>query len=158
MSEPIATILLAHAEPSCCFDAGNTSTIKLLVLACTALIAKSTPYMLKTANEIAIGRLLLSSSTKMLRNSVVHPSKRSERLTTIVPTAINGLLRPYFDVERSANMPTIGCIIRPESGPAIQTRETCDLVRPRFNRYGVQYPISIPQVNLLSQVSNRITW
>jgi hypothetical protein len=51
---------------------------------------------------------------------------------------MNGLRLPYFDVERSAITPTIGCIIMPDMGPAIQTRDVRDFVRPSWRRYGVQ--------------------
>jgi len=61
---------------------------------------------------------------------------------------MNGLLLPHFDVLRSAHMPTIGCTISPESGPATQTAEVVDFFKPNCNRYGVAYVISRPQVSL----------
>lgn len=54
------------------------------------------------------------------------------------PTAMYGLLRPHLDVLESASAPTIGCTMRPDKGPAIQTNDVWLLVKPRFSKYGVQ--------------------
>lgn len=56
----------------------------------------------------------------------------------MLPPAINGRLLPHFDLDSSAMTPTIGCIIKPEIGPAIHTIDIRDLVMPRLRRYGVQ--------------------
>ena len=40
----------------------------------------------------------------------------------------------------------------PDSGPAIQTSEMRDFVRPSCRRYGVQYVVSMPQVNLVDSI------
>jgi hypothetical protein len=64
ISEPTATMRLAQLLPCCCFDIGNVSTINPLQLPCTALIAKSMPYMLSTATTIVWLFALVSSFTK----------------------------------------------------------------------------------------------
>lgn len=70
--------------------------------------------------------------------SLVHPSVIKLAATIQEPTAMYGLLRPHLDVLESAKAPTIGCTIRPDRGPAIQTKDVWLLVKPRFNKYGVQ--------------------
>ncbi len=54
------------------------------------------------------------------------------------PTAIMGRLLPHFEVDSSAMTPIIGWTINPDSGPATQTSDVCDLDSPRERRYGVQ--------------------
>jgi hypothetical protein len=63
---------------------------------------------------------------------------------------MNGRRLPYFDFDRSAITPTIGCITNPESGPAIHTSDVRLFVRPRFRRYGVQS--GIPELTYNSQL------
>lgn len=47
--------------------------------------------------------------------------------------------------------PTIGCIIKPESGPAIHTSDVFDLVSPSWSRYGVQSDIQSVSICPLRQ-------
>jgi hypothetical protein len=51
-----------------------------------------------------------------------------------VPTTMYGLRRPHLDLLESAKTPTTGCVIIPDSGPAIHTRDVWLLVNPRFRR------------------------
>jgi hypothetical protein len=115
--------------------------------ACTALIAKSTAYMARTATKIVTVFLKSPSSMKCPTISLVQPSTIKHAATNRDPITITGRRLPYFDVDLSAITPTIGCIISPESGPAIQTRDVFDFVNPSCNRYGVQ---SIPNQQLIS--------
>lgn len=55
--------------------------------------------------------------------SLVHPSVIRLPATIQDPTAMYGLLRPHLDVLESASAPTIGCTMRPDKGPAIQTND-----------------------------------
>jgi hypothetical protein len=71
---------------------------------------------------------------KYLTTSFVQPSNIRNIATNIVPKNMKGLRRPQREVERSATTPTMGCIIRPESGPATHTREILDFVRPSSRR------------------------
>lgn len=50
------------------------------------------------------------------------------------PITRNGLRRPKRERELSDKRPTIGCTIRPESGPATQARDTRRWGRPRRRR------------------------
>ena len=70
--------------------------------------------------------------------SFVHPRTSKHAATITDPIIMKGLRRPYLDMQRSDTTPTIGCIISPDSGPAIQTREVRDFERPSLRRYGVQ--------------------
>ena len=70
--------------------------------------------------------------------SFVNPSVSKLNATISAPPAMKGRRRPHFDVQESDMAPTMGCVKRPESGPAIQTSDVLDLVRPRLRRYGVQ--------------------
>jgi len=54
----------------------------------------------------------------------------------IVPNNMYGLLRPNREVQLSASTPISGCIMRPESGPATNTKAMFDLDNPRDNKYG----------------------
>lgn len=62
---------------------------------------------------------------------------------------MNGLRRPNLDVERSAMAPMTGWIRRDDRGPATQTRDVRDLVKPKLSRYGVQYAISSDQTKTM---------
>lgn len=79
-----------------------------------------------------------ASFTNMLTISVVQPSTNKHPATIIEPAIMNGLRRPHFDRDRSAMTPISGCMISPDRGPAIQTSDVRDLVRPSWSRYGVQ--------------------
>lgn len=70
--------------------------------------------------------------------SAVQPRTIKQKATTIEPKIINGLRRPHFDRDRSAITPIRGWMINPDSGPAIQTKETFDFVNPSWSKYGVQ--------------------
>lgn len=120
------------------------------------LIAKSTTYMARTATTIVsdlcytrpisivndmftMERLTVASSLiKRPTSSAVQPSVRRQATTTTEPPIMKGLRLPHFDLDRSAITPTIGWTIRPESGPAIHTRDVRLLLRPSWRRYGVQ--------------------
>ena len=60
---------------------------------------------------------------------------------------MNGLRLPHLPVQRSLTIPITGCITRPLSGPATQTRLRPLLLIPRESRNGLQYVISVPQAN-----------
>jgi hypothetical protein len=62
--------------------------------------------------------------------SAVQPSTIKQKATTNEPKIINGRRRPHFDRDRSAITPIKGWIINPDKGPAIQTNETLDFVKP----------------------------
>ena len=53
-----------------------------------------------------------------------------------VPPIMYGRLRPQRSVDRSASEPTRGCMISPDKGPAMNTRDMSDLESPREIRYG----------------------
>lgn len=78
------------------------------------------------------------SVTKLPTTSFVHPSTIKQRPTTSDPATMKGLRLPHFDLELSASTPTTGCMISPDRGPAIHTRDVRLLVRPSWRRYGVQ--------------------
>lgn len=80
--------------------------------------------------------------------SSVNPRSRRNMADMMAPVIMNGLRRPHLEVDLSATVPTIGCTISPDNGPAIHTREVLLLVRPRERRYGVQYVCSTPHTNL----------
>ena len=69
--------------------------------------------------------------------SAVHPSTNKAKPTIMVPPIMNGLRRPHFDLELSASTPMTGCIMSPDNGPAIHTRDVWALLRPSWRRYGV---------------------
>lgn len=89
------------------------------------------------------------SETNEAMISLVKPRERRPNATITEPMAIIGRLLPHRDVDSSARTPMIGCTIRPDSGPATQTRDVCPLVRPSDSRYGVQYVISTPHVKVI---------
>ena len=120
-----------------------------------ALIAKSTAYILATASIMVHVRFYKTSAsvhpfqptfplTKSVSSiniptiSPVHPSTNKPKPTIMVPPIMKGLRRPHLDLELSASTPTTGCIISPESGPAIHTSDVWALLRPSWRRYGVQ--------------------
>ena len=70
--------------------------------------------------------------------SVVQPRTKRQMATNIEPPIMYGRRRPHFDFELSVIMPTSGCIMMPESGPAIHTADVRLFVRPSESRYGVQ--------------------
>lgn len=79
-----------------------------------------------------------ASVTNIPTISDVHPSTIKHIPTINDPPIMNGLLLPHFDLELSASTPTTGCMISPERGPAIHTKEVLLFVRPNWRRYGVQ--------------------
>jgi hypothetical protein len=81
-----------------------------------------------------LGHTVASSDVNKPTSSDVHPSSRRLAPTRTAPPIMNGRLLPYFDVERSDMAPTMGCMMRPESGPAIHTREVFDFVSPNRRR------------------------
>ena len=66
----------------------------------------------------------------------VNPSKSIAAVQITVPNDMYGLLRPNREVQLSANTPMIGCIMRPESGPAINTMAILDWDNPSDNGDG----------------------
>lgn len=105
-----------------------------------ALIAKSRAYIATTARTTV--NLLVVSPPSPPTNaptiSRVKPSTSRHNDTITAPTIIRGRRRPQRDVLSSATTPTMGWTIRPDRGPAIQTRLTFCFDRPRLRRYGVQ--------------------
>lgn len=96
--------------------------------------------MAKTARTI-VGYLAFSSlspppiqASTMPTISLVKPSTSRLTATMAVPATMKGLLLPHLDVFPSAMTPMMGWTIRPESGPAIQTRDVLLFVRPRLRR------------------------
>lgn len=77
-----------------------------------------------------------SVSVAMIKDAISLVQPRVIRLAATIedPTAIYGLLRPHLEVLESASAPTMGCTMRPDSGPAIHTNDVWLLVKPRFNR------------------------
>jgi hypothetical protein len=75
---------------------------------------------------------------KMPTISFAHAIIIRQAATMSDPTTINGLRLPYFDFDLSAITPTIGCMMSPDRGPAIHTRDVRLFVRPSARRYGVQ--------------------
>ena len=84
--------------------------------------------------EYRYGHTEASSDMNKPTTSDVHPSSSKPAPTRTEPPIMKGRLLPYLDVERSAMAPTTGCMMRPDSGPAIHTREVLDLVRPNWRR------------------------
>src|SRR5271156_3927840 len=66
------------------------------------------------------------SDIKKPTSSDVQPSINRPAPTKMEPPVMKGRLLPYFDVERSDRASTTGCMIRPERGPAIHTKEVRD--------------------------------
>lgn len=108
-------------------------------------MAKSVTYKASTAKK-TVSFLLksLSMGSSHATISLVQPSTSSDAETMIVAIKMYGLLRPHFDLLESARTPTIGWVMMPLSGPAIQTTDVWLFVNPRLRRYGVQYVISTP--------------
>lgn len=84
--------------------------------------------------------------------SSVNPRSNRSKADMMAPVKIKGLRRPHFEVDLSATVPTIGCTISPDKGPAIHTRDVLLFVKPRERRYGVQYVCSTPQTKLRKQL------
>jgi hypothetical protein len=101
-------------------------------------MAKSTPYMLMTARKIVIDLDASDAGMTMATISDAQPRERRQKHTITAPPTMYGLLRPQLDLDLSDKVPTIGCIISPERGPAIQTKDTLLFVSPRLRRKGVQ--------------------
>lgn len=74
------------------------------------------------------------SCTNHPTTSDVQPNNNKQDATISAPPSINGLLRPHLDRDRSAITPMRGWIMRPDNGPAIQTRDVRDFVRPSWRR------------------------
>lgn len=108
-----------------------------------ALMAKSTMYMAITARTMVGILAALSSWMNHPTISRVKPSIRRLTATTTAPITMRGRRRPHFDLLSSAMTPTMGWTIRPDKGPAIQTREVLLLVSPRSSRYGVQSDVDL---------------
>jgi hypothetical protein len=70
--------------------------------------------------------------------SFVNPRVRRHNATMSEPRRIMGRLLPHFEVDSSAMTPMMGWTIKPDMGPATQTRDVWPLVRPSESRYGVQ--------------------
>lgn len=106
---------------------------------------------------------LSRSSTKYATSSFDQPSVNRHTATAHVPPTINGRLLPYGPVLWSEIMPMIGCMINPDSGPAIQTwtkvesqrrmrwtvllqltRDMPPLLRPSASKKGLAYVCSVP--------------
>jgi len=68
--------------------------------------------------------------------SLAHASVIRHRMVARAPPMMNGRLRPHDMRQLSLFMPTYGWTSAPESGPAIHTRASMDLLRPRDRRYG----------------------
>lgn len=98
----------------------------------------------------------LSMGSNHATISLVQPSTKSDAETMIVAIKMYGLLRPHFDLLESARTPTIGWVMMPLSGPAIQTTDVWLFVNPRLRRYGVQYVISTP-LGLQSAFTSQMT-
>ena len=98
-----------------------------------ALIAKSITQIANTASQ-TVAFPAASPSRNSPTNSRVKP--RTSRLADTIrdPTTIKGRRRPKRDVDLSATAPTNGWVMRPDIGPAIQTREELDFVRPSSRR------------------------
>jgi hypothetical protein len=79
--------------------------------------------------------------------SLVNPNVSRDNATMRAPPMMKGRRRPHFDVHESDMAPTMGCVKSPERGPAIQTRDVLDFVRPRFRRYGVQSSTGMERVS-----------
>jgi hypothetical protein len=94
---------------------------------------------------------LSASWMKIPTISEVHPSNRKHTATASAPPIMNGRRLPHRDRDRSARMPTTGCIMSPESGPAIHTKDIRDFVMPSWRRYGVQSACCV-------HISVRKTW
>jgi hypothetical protein len=94
--------------------------------------------MLRTARTMVALFALSLSVTKCCTTSFVNPNNSKKKHTKTVPITMKGLLLPHRLLDLSATTPTMGCMIRPDNGPAIQTREIFDFVKPSSRRYGVQ--------------------
>lgn len=99
-----------------------------------ALIAKSATQIATTASQIVILPAISSSPTNTSTTSRVKPSTSRLAETISVPRTMKGRRRPKREVDLSATAPTMGWTMRPEMGPATQTREVLDFVRPRLRR------------------------
>lgn len=103
-------------------------------------IRPSSFYKLHNNREPA--HTVSSSEMNIATSSDAQPKTNKHSPTTNEPTIMNGRRRPHFDVDRSVIIPTRGCIINPDNGPAIHTSEVFDFVRPSWRRYGVQSAVS----------------
>lgn len=97
------------------------------------MIAKSATQIATTATQ-TVTLPAISSPTNTSTTSLVNPRTSKLAETISVPRTINGRRRPKREVDLSATAPTMGWTMRPEMGPATQTREVLDFVRPRFRR------------------------
>lgn len=84
--------------------------------------------------------LVSLATPKMLRmpptSSRAQARRKRETMVAAAPPIIKGLLFPHLDLQLSLLSPTYGCTRVPESGPAIQTRASKDLLKPSEMRYG----------------------
>jgi hypothetical protein len=123
-----------------------------------ALIARSRTIREMTARTIT-ACLVLSQSCRPVHHRMilrVLPMPKKPKTTPIVEVTIKILRRPHLNLHRSDIIPTSGCTMTPEHGPAIHTNESVDFGSPRDNRYGLIYAnstdqdICIPAINKVS--------
>lgn len=143
---PSPSIRAAQAFPEACTEGGRVSTRSARSIAITALIAKSIRYIDSTARTM-VKELLLAvlRSVNMEATPRVYPKSNMANTQMAVPISMYGRRLPRRDVVVSASMPIMGCIMRPESGPARNTAAMEDFERPSESRYGDAYPISTDQ-------------
>ena len=73
---------------------------------------------------------------KLVMISLAHASVMRDRIVAIAPPMMNGRLLPHEMRQLSLFIPTYGWTSAPDSGPAIQTSASIDLLNPRDKRYG----------------------
>lgn len=112
---------------------------------------KNTSCQCLISQHCAEGHTFSTSCTNIPTSSEVHPSTSRQIATIMEPPIMNGRRLPHFERERSAMIPTIGCIIRPDSGPAIHTNDVRDFVKPSWRRYGVQSRVHSNKVSIRTE-------
>lgn len=148
MTLPTPIILPAHAFAVFCCSVGTQSTISALAAAVAtdqsvtckrirlALIARSRTMSEATASTMTACRVLSQSCRPVHHRTIflVLPIPKNPRTTPIVEQTMNILRRPHLNLHRSDIIPTSGCTITPENGPAIHTNESVDLGSPKDKR------------------------
>ena len=91
--------------------------------------------MRQRESRIPTHRTVSGSATRLETISTAYPITSRQRAAMTEPPTMKGRRRrPHLELDRSATTPTTGCMINPNSGPAIHTSEVRLLVRPSCRR------------------------
>ena len=106
------------------------------------LIAKSRMYTKRTAKQIAVTLtpFEVGSAPNIPKTprtiSRVHANAINDTTVAAAPASMKGFRFPQEILQLSLRIPTYGCTSVPDSGPAIHTKASKDLLIPRDSKYG----------------------